>query len=322
MTDGTPLTPGKVRGLAATSTSEGVFCILAIDHRDSLRVVLDPSDPDSIPAGALTEIKLDLLGGLADEASAVMLEPEFSAAQAIVTRTLPGHVGFLAAVEAQGYLGDPAARQTLLLEGWSVEKAKRLGANGIKLLVLYRPDSGAVSEAQERTIADVITDCAEHDIPLFLEPLLVEGSGDATTERRALLIETVRRLGALGPDVLKVQFPMNTEAEPDRAAWLDACGELDAVAPVPWALLSGGGSYERFREQLEIACAAGASGFMVGRALWGGYVTAPLDSRPELMRTMVQPRFAELAAIARAKGRDWGQRHLLPAVDEQWYRSY
>lgn len=95
MADGAPLTPGKVRGLAATSSLEGVFTVLAIDHRDSLRIVLDPSDPGGIPASAITEVKLDLLSALADEASAVMLEPEYSAAQAIVTRTLPGHVGFL-----------------------------------------------------------------------------------------------------------------------------------------------------------------------------------------------------------------------------------
>jgi tagatose 1,6-diphosphate aldolase len=142
------------------------------------------------------------------------------------------------------------------------------------------------------------------------------------TKRSALVIETVRRLGALGPDVLKVQFPVDTDAEPDRAVWLDACAELDDAAPVPWAILSGGGSHERFREQLEIACTAGASGFMVGRALWGEYVTTPLESRPELLRTTLQPRFAELAAIARAQGRDWAMRHRLPDVDEQWYRSY
>lgn len=322
MAEGRPLTPGKVRGLTATSTREGVFCILAIDHRDSLRVMLDPSEPESVPAAALTEIKLDLLAGLAEQASAVMLEPEYSAAQAIVTRTLPGQVGFLAAVEAQGYLGDPAARQTLLLEGWSVEKAKRLGANGIKLLVLYRPDGGAIAEAQERVIATVVSDCAYHDVPLFLEPLLAERGDGPMADRRGLVIETVRRLGSLGPDVLKVQFPVDADAELDRARWRDACAELDDAAAVPWALLSGGGSYERFREQLEIACQAGASGFMVGRALWGDYVRAPAGARAELMRSTLQPRFAELATIARGQGRDWAMGHKLPQADERWYASY
>lgn len=321
MADHPPLTPGKARGLAAASTTEGLFTVLAIDHRDSLRVVLRPADPGGVPPSVLTAVKLDLIARLGDEASAIMLDPEYSAAQAIVARALPGHTGFLAAVEAQGYLGDPTVTQTRLLEGWSVEKAKRLGANGIKLLVLYRPDDRAVSEAQERTIAEVVADCARHDIPLFLEPLLSTPDG-TMADRRTLVIETVRRLGVLGPDILKVQFPYDTSSSDDRAAWQDACAELDDTAPVPWALLSGGGSYERFRQQLEVACAAGASGFMVGRALWGEYVTAPEDRRPDLLRTSLRPRFAELAAIARATGRDWASRHTLPVVDERWYATY
>ena len=316
------LTPGKVRGLAATSSSEGVFAMLAVDHRDSLRVVLDPDEPGRIAASALTELKLELLAALAADATAVMLDPEYSAAQAIAARALPGSVGFLVAVEAQGYLGDPGARQTSLLEGWSVAKAKRLGANGIKLLVLYRPDGGAVTEAQDRTISEVVADCAREDIPLFLEPLLYQRDDGSPGDRRALVVETVRRLGALDPDVLKVQFPLDVTQVPDRAAWRDACAELDDVAPVPWALLSGGGTYGRFRDQVEIACAAGASGFMVGRALWGDYVAAPSAARTELMRTTIRPRLAELAGIARGQGRDWARRHTLPRVDEHWFKTY
>ena len=321
MTEQPRLTPGKARRLAAASTPDGVFTVLAIDHRDSLRVVLDPAQPERVSPEAITALKLDLLRGLADRASAVMLEPEYSVAQAIVARALPGSVGFLAAVEAQGYLADPAATQTTLLEGWGVEKAARVGSSGIKLLVLYRPDSGVVAEAQERTIADVVADCERHDIPLFLEPLL-RGLDPARDDRRALVVETVRRLGALGPEVLKVQFPLDTETHADRAAWADACAELDDAAPVPWALLSGGGTFERFREQLAVACEAGASGFMVGRALWGEYVTAPADERPGLLRSSLQPRFTELAAIAGRHGRDWATRFELPDADERWYRSY
>ena len=84
----------------------------------------------------------------------------------------PGRWASLRQLEAQGYLGDPTARQTSLLDGWSVEKAKRLGASGIKLLVLYRPDTAA-ADVQDRMIAAVIADCARYDIPLFLEPLAV-----------------------------------------------------------------------------------------------------------------------------------------------------
>jgi len=306
-----------------------VFTILAIDHRDSMRVVLDPDDPQGIPAAGLTEVKLGLLRELGGQATAVMLEPEYSVAQAIVSRVLPGSVGFLAAVEAQGYLGDPTARTTSLLDGWSVEKAKRVGANAIKLLVLYRPDAGAVTDAQDETIAAVVADCAVHDIPLFLEPLAYSTESGVTTDsdefaaqRRRLVIETVRRLGALGPDILKVQFPVDTRYQSDQTVWVDACSELDETSPVPWALLSGGDPYELFRDQVRVACGAGASGFLVGRALWGEYVRASTDEQPGIMETVVRPRFAELSALASEYGRDWGQRYDLGDPDEHWYLTY
>ncbi len=323
-----PLSPGKIRGLTSTSTPEGVFTILAIDHRDSMRVVLDPADPTAVPAAALTEVKLWLLGEMGPEASAVMLEPEYSAAQAIATRTLPGSIGFLAAVEAQGYLGDPTARQTTLLDGWSVEKAKRLGASGIKLLVLYRPD-GPAAEAQDRTIAAVVAECARYDIPLFLEPLAYAMEPGLTTDdpafaakRRRIVVDTVRRLGALGPDVLKVQFPVDTRLEPDRAEWVEACEELDDASPVPWALLSGGDPFDLFLAQVQVACEAGASGFMVGRALWREAVTAPPDDRERIVGELVRPRFRRLAETARSLGHDWARRHDMPSPDDRWYPTY
>jgi tagatose-1,6-bisphosphate aldolase len=324
-----PLTPGKVRGLSATSTPGGIFTILAVDHRDSLRVVLDPENPAAIPATEMTEVKLGLVHALGSEATAVMLEPEYCAAQAIAARALPGGVGFIAAIEAQGYLGDPAARQTLLLDGWGVEKAKRLGASGIKLLVLYRPDAGPVTEAQDQMISAVVTDCARYDIPLFLEPVaysvdpkIPTNSPEFAAQRRGVVVETVRRLGELGPDVLKVPFPIDSRYDADRAVWVEACAELDAASPVPWALLSGGDPYELYRDQVRTACDCGASGFMVGRALWGAYVTASPNDRPRLMEEEVQPRLHELAEIARNHGRDWAERHVMPVIDEHWYVRY
>jgi tagatose 1,6-diphosphate aldolase len=325
----TMLSPGKIRGLAATSSPDGIFKVLAIDHRDSMRVFLDPDNPQSISPSVLTDVKLGLLRELGNEATAVMLEPEYSAAQAIVARSLPGSLGFLAAVEAQGYLGDPTARQTTLLEGWSVAKAKRLGASGIKLLVLYRPDAGAVTEAQDRVIEGVIADCAQHDIPLFLEPLAYSIAPDMSTDsaefaakRRRIVIETVRRLGALGPDILKVQFPVDTRFESERKLWAEACVELDETAPVPWALLSGGDPYDLFLEQVRIACNSGASGFLVGRALWGEYVHVSADEQPRFMETVVRPRFEELSAVASTSGNDWAERYDFPAIDERWFSTY
>ncbi len=322
------LSPGKVRGLTAAANDRGIFTILAVDHRDSMRVVLQPDDPDGIAPGELTEAKFDLIEGIADLASAVLLDPEYSAGQAVAARVLPGAAGFICAVEAQGYLGDPNARVTSLLDGWSVAKAKRLGASGIKLLVLYRPDT-EVAAIQDHVIAAVFAECAREEIPLFLEPVAYAKSGEAppgTEEfaalRRRIVVDSVKRLAPLGPDVLKLQFPVDTLFEDDRAVWADACAELAEACPVPWALLSGGDPFDLFVEQVRVACEAGASGFLVGRALWGDAITLPREERRAVIASQLRAKFAGLAEVATDVGADWATHHTLPEVDEAWFRTY
>jgi len=301
-------TPGKLNGLTRAANSSGVFTIFAIDHRDAMRAVLDPGDPDGVSDGVLTAMKLEFAGAMGSEASAVLLDPEYSAFEAVRTNVLPRDTSFLVALEGQGYVGDPSCRVTGILDGWSVEKAKLMGAAGVKLLLLYRPDSAA-AEVQEELVATVVRECERWDIPLFLEPVgypLGARYGQEPS-RRWIVCESVRRLGALGPDILKVQFPADTTTV-DRPEWEDACAELDEASPVPWALLSGGDPFRSFLSQVEIACAAGSSGFLVGRALWGEPARMETDDRTAAIHKDVIPRFRELASVASALGTSWTSR--------------
>ena len=84
------LSPGKIRALQACASPQGVFSILAIDHRDSLRAILAPEAPRSVAAEALTDIKMAIVQHAAPAASAVLLDPVYSAGQSIVGRQLPG----------------------------------------------------------------------------------------------------------------------------------------------------------------------------------------------------------------------------------------
>ena len=69
-----------------------------------------------------------------------MLEPEYSIPQLLDAGAVPPGVGFLAALEAQGYLADPGAAPTTVLDGWSVAQAAASGAAAAKLLLPYHPD--------------------------------------------------------------------------------------------------------------------------------------------------------------------------------------
>ena len=164
---------------------------------------------------------------------------------------------------------------------------------------------------------------------LFLEPLIYPldpgmspKSIEFARQRRRLVVETARRLSALDPDILKLQFPLDADHDPDPAMWGEACAELNEAADCPWALLSGGDPFDTFKAQLQVACQAGCSGFMVGRALWGDAITGHAKQRVEMLRTKVQPRFMELVDIAASLGQGWSAQYAPPSIDETWFRHY
>ncbi len=275
----------------ASVSQDGRFAVLALDHRDSLRRFLAPDDPQRVSGAELTEIKRILVEGVGGLATGVMLEPEYSIPQ--VSDLLPPTVGFFAALEAQGYLADPEAQATSLLEGWSVEGAVASGAAVAKLLLPYHPDRPLARE-QRAVAAAVVADCQWAGIPIVLEPLFYD-LGDPA-DRSRVVLSTAEHFAALDPDLLKLPFPVDPGLVADRADRLAACHEVSSRCAMPWALLSGGGSFGSFLEQVEAAAEAGCAGFMVGRALWGDAVLAPADQRRELIETRVRARMASLRA--------------------------
>ncbi len=298
------MTAGKARRIQTVADSHGVFKILAADHRDSMRALIDPDHPEAVPASTLTEIKLAVIRGVGTMASGVLLDPVYSAQHAIVSGALPGQVGFLCAIEEQGYEGDPHSRRTTLLEGWSVEKAARLGASGIKLLLFYNPNAREATDRQHALVSGVVADCARYDIPLFLEPIGYPLDSEPY-DRARVTIETARRLSALSPDVLKLQFPVDGRQESSREAWRESCAELAEACAVPWALLSFGDPYDIFKAQLEVACEAGCSGFMAGRAVWREVITAPAAERAAVVAKTVLPRFEGLCEVVDRCASPW-----------------
>ena len=322
------LSLGKARALQQCANPDGAFTILAVDHRDAMRVMIDAEHPQNVSSQTLTDIKLDIVRSLSDLPSAILLDPLYSAAQAIAGAALAGRAGLLVALEDQGYLGDPYNRETASLRDWSVEKARRLGATGVKVLLFYHPDSPSAEKQEDYTRA-IIADCQRHELPLFLEPISYplrretqKNSPEFANERRRVVIESARRLGALGADVLKVEFPFDANYHSDPAVWADACAELNDASPVPWILLSAGEPFETFCQQLTIACQAGCSGFAVGRSVWKEATSLPAGERAHFLSTSARERFQRLADIAQESAHPWQTRYTLSMPDENWYQTY
>ncbi len=318
------ITIGKMRGLQQCATQRGALAVLALDHRNNLRRALNPEQPDNVPDTEMSAFKSEVVRLLAPSASAVLLDPEVGAFQAVADHAMPGAIGLVAAVEATGYTGDPAARESRILDGWSVAKARRMGASAIKLLVYYHPGAPTADNI-ELLVAKVAADCDAQDIPLMLEPLSYSLDPAhkklVADDRRRVVIESARRLTAIGGDVLKTEFPLDIQAEPDRQVWEDACAELSAASMIPWVLLSASVDYETYLRQVVIACQQGASGVAVGRAVWKEAPQLTGEERRTFLMTTANDRMQRITAVVDALARPWTDHYSAPKVNATSYKT-
>ncbi len=328
------LSIGKIRGLQQIANPDGIFTMCAMDHRGSLRSMIDDEHPGEVGYKEMVEHKLELCSSLAKYASAVLLDPIFGAAQCISHGSLPDSTGLMVSIEASGYSGEKERRITKVLKGWGVGKIRRMGASAVKMLVYYRPDLKQLAGQQLNTINKVAMECMKYDLPFLVEPLSyptgneLGDSPEFAALKEDLVIQTARDISALPIDVLKAEFPADLHYQKDKSRLIDLCRRLDTASTVPWVVLSAGADFELFYQQVEIACRAGASGFLGGRAIW--QEAMHIDNKGERVQylsTVAADRLKRLVEVTTRYAVPWYKKLGLTAQEltdtpEEWYKEY
>jgi len=304
------------------------MAMCALDHRGSLMKMLSAGQSQGAGYQEMVDFKLDLCRILTPHATAILLDPIYGAAQAIAAGAIPNTTGLLVSLEESGYSGEAEARVTNLLPDWNVGKIKKMGATAAKLLLYYRPDVD-VAPKQLDTVQKLAADCVAEDMPFVVEPVSYRvankeaSSEDFAKVKPKLVVETAKQITVLPIDVLKAEFPADFEYEKDKGRLLDLCHELNEASQVPWVILSAGVNFEVFYQEVELACRAGASGFLAGRALW--QEATQIRSREERLKfleTTVVSRLESLTELANARGTPWYAKLEASEVDENWHRRY
>ncbi|MCG8480027.1 MAG: tagatose 1,6-diphosphate aldolase, partial [Spirochaetales bacterium] len=212
---------------------------------------------------------------------------------------------------------------------WSVRKIKSFGASAIKLLVYYNPAVEKLADELETFVSAVIEEAHEEDITIFLEPLsysveasVGKESASFAEKRPWIVVETAKRLSALGPDVLKMEFPVDIAEKYTVREWSAHCEELSEACSVPWVLLSAGVDFDQFVRQLEVAVKSGASGYLAGRAIWKEAVAMEPQERTAFLTGTATRRAERLNEIVDRHAVPWTDFYTYPSTDEQWYTAY
>jgi tagatose 1,6-diphosphate aldolase len=293
----TQISEGKWRRLRSLADGEGRFKMMAIDQRGSLSDAIAKvtnRSPEQVAGEELAKAKEVITRVLAPYATAVLTDPIYGYPHSF--QSIPRGIGLLLAHEETGYeRSGPTGkeRKTNLVEGWSVQKAQRAGADAIKLLLYYHPDaSDEVRRYQQDLVQRLGEECEQAGMPFLLELVsyALEESSTNTDEfaRRKpdLVIRSAREFSAAKykVDVLKLEFPADLkrtrefcggafDGQERQAVYQlsevrEFCRQLNEAAGMPWVILSAGVGIEEFLIQVALATEAGASGFLCGRAIW------------------------------------------------------
>lgn len=300
---------GRARRLRRLAGPDGIVAGIALDHRDSLRVILERDGIANRTTADLQALKRVLVRVLAPAATAVMLDAELGG-PALADSSIPDEVGLIMPLEAQGYETEGDRRLTTLLEDFSPQDALRIGADACKILLPYRVDDRPAADRQDALVAATVAACHAIGLPLVVEPVVHRLSTETEAVFAAaygtLVVEAVARLRPLGADLLKLPFPVrDPDATPEGDARAACQALADASGDIPWVLLGGGAKpgIDALVDQIRIAGEAGASGFLAGRAIWGPVLGSDAAETARLATGMALPAFLRCRTMAMAAAR-------------------
>lgn len=258
----------------------GKFLMLALDHRGSFKKYIG-KNPEAVTDAEIIKVKKMIIDSLADLFSGVLIDPEWG---------LPAYhhaKPYLLCVEKTGYEASGDERITEL--EYSVPELKKMGAGGIKILLYMNPEAKSTKK-QLATAKKVLADCKKNRLPFFLE-IVTYGNETLGKSRSEWVLRSLQKFleAKIIPDVFKLEYSGDAES----------CKKITAMlGKTPWILLTRGESFEVFKEQLRVAVAAGAVGFLAGRALWQELANYPDDAgKKKFLETVVRARFEEINGI-------------------------
>lgn len=287
---------GKLWSLRRLSNRRGFFTMIAVDHLSCLeRIVAErraqlPGDPRLAPTAweDIGRIKRALIEEFSGAGSALLLDPE--CAYPFAVQSADPAKGLLVALEQPAWEESSGGRKTLPYPGWSAETIRRIGADGVKLSVWFRPEASPGVLAHQRTLVERVGgDCRRHDIAFILGPLIYPIGGtqaaaaltdsylDAPGRRAELVLAAIEefRQERYGVDMMQVETPVAAAAIADPDDGSDAArnaqalfDRIDRLLDRPWVMRSAGAATEAFRRILTYAFRSGASGYLAGRSFW------------------------------------------------------
>ncbi len=282
-------TPCRLADLARPS---GAFAMLAVDQREAMRLMFAAAGaPRPVADEVLTEFKTTAARILSPWASATLVDRQFCLDRVLETGALAPSSGLI--VAADEFLpGNGIPVDAVRVDaGVDPVAVRARGAKALKLLVLWRSDEDP--SERRAMVADFVARCRSAGLVSIIEPVVRPPRRGWAFDREAAIVAAAAELGDTGADLYKAEMPLGGKGS--EADLLAACRRLNEKMAMPWVILSSGVAADVFGRAVRIAMAAGASGFLAGRAVWASVIGA--EDVPAMLTDVSVPRLRRLGEI-------------------------
>jgi tagatose-1,6-bisphosphate aldolase len=300
----TTTTEHTVKTLADIASEDGIFSIIAMDQRNTLRRMFVAAGLEGTD-DQLRDSKVAVARALTPDASGILFDPTYGVPAATEAGALASTCGLLVAAEPAErgvFNGEPRTHRDPALNGqWVLDQ----GGDAVKFFVQLRADRPArlgepdlATEVLQVT-REVVDDAHGAGVPAVIENLIYALPGEELTaqQREDAIIEAARALNDIdGVDLLKLEYPGSVEGT----------RRLASVLSRPWAVLSAGVPFEQFTEVLQVAFdEGGASGFIAGRSVWKESIGLGGAERARFLIDVARPRLHRLVEVASTRATPW-----------------
>ncbi|MED3448028.1 tagatose-bisphosphate aldolase [Bacillus thuringiensis] len=299
------LTNNKLAALKRLSDENGIIGALAIDQRGSLKKMIAAGSENNVGDEGIIRFKELVSEELTPYATSILLDPEYGLPASKVRHS---ESGLLVAYEKTGYDATTKGRLPDLLPEWSVRRLKEAGADAVKFLLYYDVDEDEIINDYKHVYMERVgSECAEEDIPFFLEIVSYDAKNDDVKSMEYAKVKPHKVIEAMREfskpqykvDVLKVEVPVNMQfvegySEGETAYSKEQAAEYfkeqSEATDLPFIFLSAGVSAELFQETLKFAKKSGSTfnGVLCGRATWKNGVAQFAENSEQAGRAWLQ----------------------------------
>jgi sulfofructosephosphate aldolase len=290
----------KDPGLAVLARPSGALAMVAIDQRESLHAMFAKARGDRVTDQVVVDFKLAAAELLAPYASAMLFDRHFAMPAFKATGAANPSCGRILAADALVQAKGGEVEDSDIDSEVPPEWAREQGAVALKLLLIWR---GGETAARCVDIAGRFVErCHDAGLVAVVEGIVRPASttGEPWSRENAI-VEAAGALGAVEPDLYKCQVPFAGVGEASSIS--DVCEQITATLPCPWVVLSAGVKVNDYPRAVEIACKAGASGFLAGRAIWGDVLAT--DGYRARIKEVSVARLRNLVEIVDRSARPW-----------------